>query len=95
MTDEKYYRICYIVNYIIIAAGVVMAIVSWFVLPDRVASTFGSSAGEETLSKLEAIGIPCLIMAVGSFIYFYRKDFRAILVSALGIAGFVINFVCN
>ena len=95
MTDEKYYRICLIVNIVIIVVAVALAIISVIVLPDRVMSTFGSREGAETLSKMEAIAIPLLITAVGEGIFFARKDFRAVLVSALGIAGFILNFVCN
>lgn len=95
MTDDKYYKICYTINIIIIAVAVILAVVSFFVLPDRVMSTFGSKGSAETLSKMEAIAIPLLITGVGEAIFFSRKDFRAVLVSALGIAGFILNFVCN
>lgn len=95
MTDEKYYKICYGINIAIIAIAVILAVISFIVLPDRVMSTFGSKDGAETLSKMEAIAIPLLITGVGEAIFFSRKDFRAVLVSALGIAGFILNFVCN
>ncbi|MDD4200496.1 MAG: hypothetical protein PHS19_03810 [Eubacteriales bacterium] len=95
MTDELYFKICTTVNVIIIVIALALAAVSWSVLPDQVLSTFGNKEGAETLSKLEAIGIPLILVGVGELIYFSKRDFRAVLVSGLGIAGFILNFICN
>lgn len=78
----------------VILLSVILAVVSWFVLPDMVAVQINmqGNAGN-TVPKLIGILIPLFFSVVFSVLYYKNGDLRHLLISVLGIViGIVFIF---
>lgn len=80
----------------IIAAGIILAIIGWFILPDIlvVQITINGGAGN-TLPKLAGIALPLLVNAVFSAAYYYTENKKYLLAAIVGLAAAVFTIAVN
>lgn len=87
------------ISIVCIAVAVILAVVSWFLLPDLVVTQFGMDGQPSNyMSKAMAILIPLAVAGIGGAFGLTSDEKRAkkgIILSAIGILVMIVSLVIN
>lgn len=88
-----------IVPVILIAVAIIIAIVSYQILPEHVAIQFNTKGEARMVNKFSAVLIPLVISVIGAFLYienFYNDEANKYIgVSVVGYVVAIIEIVIN
>lgn len=87
------------ISIVCIAVAIVLAVVSWFVLPDMVVTQFGMDGQPSNyMPKALAILIPLAVAAIGGAFGLTSDEKRAkkgIILSAIGVVVLIVSMIFN
>ncbi len=85
-----------ILDIVIVAVGIILAVIEYFVLPDRVAMQVGASGNLQNFApKRLAVLAPFVLIFPGAGIHFTTGDKKWLVIGAFGLLVSVLILIIN